>query len=280
MAFLKDALKYEKTVELSHGTTRYIEKGDGPSVILLHGPGLTAGANTWLLNIEPLAAFGLRVLAVDEVGFGLGGRLELPFSFGYIVDFVREFQDALDLESSHVVGWSGGGWEAALLAYESPQRVDRLVLVAAGGTQTRPLTQMVEFKPPTYEEHMAETTARYEGVVSTEEAIEWANFDWRNAEAPGAVAGHERLLSHMLHPETRNRYSTVRRLPKIKHETLIVWGENDRVNNVAMGHEIDELMPNSKLVIFEGVDHGPPIEAPDRFNDLVGKFLRGGLGAV
>ena len=84
----------------------------------------------------------------------------------------------------------------------------------------------------------------------------------------------------MLHPETRNRYSTIRRLPKIKHETLILWGENDRVNNVAMGHEIDELMPNSKLVIFEGVDHGPPIEVPDKFNEIVGKFLTGGLAAV
>jgi pimeloyl-ACP methyl ester carboxylesterase len=280
MAFLKDPIKYEKVVELSHGTTRYIEKGEGPPVILLHGPGLTAGANTWLLNVGPLADFDLRVIAVDEVGFGIGGRLELPFSFAYIVDFVREFQDALGIEKSHIVGWSGGGWEGALLAYESPERVDRLVLVAAGGTQTRPLTQMVEFKPPTYEEHMAETTARYNSVVSPEESREWAEFDWRNAQAPDAVGGHERLLSHMLHPETRKRYSTVRRLPRVKNETLIVWGENDPVNNVSMGHEVDELMPNSKLVTFKDVGHGPPIEIPDEFNDVVGRFLVGGLGAV
>jgi len=52
------------------------------------------------------------------------------------------------------------------------------------------------------------------------------------------------------------------------------------VNNVSMGHEINELMPNSKLVIFEGVDHGPPLEVPDKFNDLVGRFLVGGLPAV
>ena len=280
MAYLKNPIQYEKTVELSHGTTRYIEKGEGPAVILLHGPGLTSGANAWLLNVGPLSDFGLRVIAVDEVGFGTGGRLELPFSFAYIVDFVREFQDALGLESSHIVGWSGGGWEGALLAYESPARVDRLVLVAAGGTKTRPLQGMVEFKPPTYEEHMAETIARYKGVVSEEEATDWAIFDWRNAEAPDAVPGHQRLLSHMLHPETRNRYSTIRRLPKVKNETLIIWGDNDQVNNVEMGREIDELMPNSKLVIFPDVGHGPPIEIPDEFNDVVGRFLVGGLPAV
>ena len=280
MAFLKDPAKYEKFVELSHGTTRYLEKGEGPPVIFLHGPGLTAGANNWLLNIGPLSDLGLRILAVDEVGFGLGGRLELPFSFGYIVDFVREFQDALGIEKSHIVGWSGGGWEGALLAYESPERVDRLVLVAAGGTQTRPLAPMVEFKPPTKEEHMAQTIPRYAGVISEDEAREWAEFDWRNAEAPGAVEGHQRLLGHMLHPETRKRYGTVRRLPFITSETLIVWGDADTTNNVSMGHEIDELVPNSKLVVFEGVGHGPPIEVPDKFNDVVGRFLVKGLSAV
>jgi pimeloyl-ACP methyl ester carboxylesterase len=280
VAYLKNPTQFEKVVELSHGKTRYLEVGDGPAVIMIHGPGFTSGAGTWLANMGPLAEYGLRVISVDEVGFGVGDRLELPFSFAYIVDFVREFQDALGLESSHIVGWSGGGWEAALLAYESPQRVDRMVMVSAGGTQTRPLASMVEFKPPTYDEYMVQMVAMYESAVSHDDAVDWANFDWRSAEAPGAIEAYQRLLDHMLNPETRKRYNTVRRLPLVKTETLVIYGDKDPVNDVSMGYEIDALLPNSKLVIFENVKHGPPLEATDRFNELVGRFLTEGLSAV
>jgi pimeloyl-ACP methyl ester carboxylesterase len=47
-----------------------------------------------------------------------------------------------------------------------------------------------------------------------------------------------------------------------------------------MGHEINELMPNSTLVTFKDVRHGPPIEIPDEFNDVVGRFLVGGVRAL
>jgi pimeloyl-ACP methyl ester carboxylesterase len=92
------------------------------------------------------------VLAPDFVGWGLGDRLDREYSFAYLVDFVREFQDALDLTRTHVVGHSMGGWIATLPAYESPQRIDRLVLVASGGAATRTLHSMTSFQPPTREQ--------------------------------------------------------------------------------------------------------------------------------
>ena len=52
----------EKFVEMSHGTTRYIEAGDGYPTILVHGVGYTEGAHNWLLNIGPLSS-KLRVIA-------------------------------------------------------------------------------------------------------------------------------------------------------------------------------------------------------------------------
>src|SRR6266571_9519447 len=134
----------EKYEELSHGRTRYFEAGSGYPTILLHGVGYTAGGDSWFLNIGPLSQ-KVRVLAVDFLGWGLGDRLDLEYSFAYLVDFVREFQDAIGLPKSNIVGHSMGGWVASVFAYESPERVNKLVLVASGGTATRTLPSMTQF---------------------------------------------------------------------------------------------------------------------------------------
>jgi pimeloyl-ACP methyl ester carboxylesterase len=120
----------EKYVEMSHGTTRYIDAGDGYPTILVHGVGYAEGAHNWFLNIGPLSQ-RLRVIAVDALAWGKGqGWLEQEYSFAYLVDFVREFQDALGLDKTNLVGHSMGGWIASLFGYESPHRLNKLVLVA------------------------------------------------------------------------------------------------------------------------------------------------------
>ena len=92
-----------------------------------------------------------RVLSIDCLNWGPGDVFDQEFSFAYLVDHVREFMDALGIEKANIVGHSMGGWIATLMGYESPDRINKLVLVAAGGTATRPLQNMVEFKVPTTE---------------------------------------------------------------------------------------------------------------------------------
>ena len=157
----------EKYVEMSHGTTRYIDAGEGYPTILLHGVGYAEGAHNWFLNIGPLSQ-RLRVIAVDALAWGKGeGWLQQEYSFAYLVDFLREFQDALGLERTNLVGHSMGGWIASLFGYESPHRLNKLVLVASGGAMPRQLRSMVEFKPPTRDEILAGLQARVKADVDS-----------------------------------------------------------------------------------------------------------------
>ena len=64
---------------------------------------------------------------------------------------MREVLDALDIDQANVIGHSMGGWLATLFGYESAHRVHKLVLVAAGGTQARPLASMVDWQAPSEE---------------------------------------------------------------------------------------------------------------------------------
>src|SRR6266545_7425754 len=98
------AIQYQH-VDLSHGKTRYIEAGAGPPVILIHGFPFHHSADSWWPNIPALAS-QFRVLAPDCVGWPPSDFFDQAYSFAYITDFVREFQDALEIRSSHIVGTS------------------------------------------------------------------------------------------------------------------------------------------------------------------------------
>lgn len=256
-------------IQLSHGRTCYLEAGEGPAVILLHGVGWVQGADSWRANIGGLAG-GLRVLAPDFPGWGPGDQLELGYSFAYLVDFVREFQDALGLPAAHVVGHSMGGWVGSLLTYESPQRVGRLVLVASGGMATRQLPAMGNWTPPGEQEIRASLSGLARRGVDVEplvkERVSMAG-DPERAERFG------RMMAHMTHPETRRRYHMARRLPHIPNSTLVLWGTADTVNTIELGRETAQRLPHAEMKVFDGVGHGLPIERPEEFNQAVLDFL-------
>jgi pimeloyl-ACP methyl ester carboxylesterase len=260
----------EKYVNLSHGKTRYLEAGTGYPTILLHGVGFTGGADGWSLTMEPLAERHW-VLAPDFLGWGKGDRLDLEYSFAYLVDFVREFQDGLGIERSNIVGHSMGGWVASLFAYESPNRVNKLVLASSGGTATRTLASMTQFQPPTREQLRAQLALRVKAPGLDLDAL--ADREYAKAQIPGAVEAYQKILNHMNNGLTRQRYNTLRRLPCIKAPTLVVWGRQDSTNALEMGIKTHEAIPGSRLVVIEDCDHFIPTEQPEQFNRALLEFL-------
>lgn len=259
-------------VEMTHGEGTYVEVGSGPAVILLHGVGFAQGAHDWFLAIDALAQ-DFRVFALDLVGWGSGARLTQGYSFARLVDFVREFQDRLNLPATSVVGHSMGGWVASLLAYESPERVDRLVLVGSGGLATRPLPMMTEFAPPSLVEVEAGLAAR--SAAPADEVAQWAEYGWRNVRSADPLDNYRRLLAHMIDPENRTLYNVRRRLPLIPAETLVVWGEDDDVNDISLGKEMAGLLPRATLTTLP-CGHFPHTELPAEFTRRVSAFLRNG----
>ena len=259
----------EKFVEMSHGKTRYFEAGTGYPTILLHGVGYTGGGPNWFLNLGPLSS-KLRVLAVDCLGWGEGDVLEQEYSFAYLVDFIREFQDALGLEKTNIVGHSMGGWLASVFAYESPERVNKLVLVGSGGAMPRQLKSMVEFQPPTRDTLLAMLTKTVQKDGVDIEAL--TDYHYKLSQNETRLAAYRRILTHMNNMETRSRYNTVRRFPHITVPTLVVWGRNDSTNALEMGEMTHQGIRGSKMVVLE-CEHFVPTEVSDEFNQALLDFL-------
>jgi 2-hydroxy-6-oxonona-2,4-dienedioate hydrolase len=263
----------EKFAQMSHGRTRYWEAGTGVPTILLHGAGWNSGCENWSLAMGPLSQH-LRVLAMDCLNWGSGDVFDQEFSFAYLVDHVREFMDVLGIDSANVVGHSMGGWILTLLSYESPDRVRKAVNVAGGGQATRPLQNMVEFKvppPDAIRQHYSRLANASGGSLDLEELV--APYIAKR-DLPGHAEGFDKVMRHMTNPLTRQRYSTLRRLPFIKVPTLVVWGRNDPVNSLEeLGMPLANGIPNAKLVVYDDTGHSVPWEQPERFHADVLSFL-------
>src|SRR3954447_15282435 len=108
----------------------YRRAGWGPVVVLIHG--ITGSSATWEEVIEPLAE-KYTVVAPDLLGHGASAKPRGDYSLGAYASGIRDLLTALGHDSGTIVGHSLGGGVAMQLAYQFPERCDRLVLVSSGG---------------------------------------------------------------------------------------------------------------------------------------------------
>ena len=73
------------------------------------------------------------MLAPDLLGHGASGKEATDYSLGAHASVLRDLMDRLGIDRATVVGQSLGGGVAMQLAYQYPDRCERLVLVASGG---------------------------------------------------------------------------------------------------------------------------------------------------
>ena len=106
-----------------------IESGDGPPVVQLHGNNTSSLSHLMLLDRLP----GVRSYLVDRPGFGLSEPDD--FARGgfrqHIVRFLDKVLDALDLDSTVLLGASGGGVVATWYTLDRPERVRGLVMLGS-----------------------------------------------------------------------------------------------------------------------------------------------------
>lgn len=254
--------------------TNYLEAGDGPPVVLIHGsgPGVTAYAN-WRLTIPALAS-GFRVYAPDMVGFGYTDR---PSDVSYGMETwtaqILGFLDALGLERVSLVGNSFGGALSLRVAAGHADRVDRLVLMGAAGVSF-PLTAGLDavwgYEPSVENMRALLDYFAYDRTLVTDELAE---VRYRASIEPGFQesfsgmfpAPRQRWIEAMATPEDRIR--------AIASETLVIHGRDDRVVPLENSLRLHQLIPRSELHVFGRCGHWTQIEWAADFAALLTHFL-------
>src|SRR5919112_3779737 len=122
-------MEYEEITLHGH-TVSYRRAGWGPVVVLIHG--ITGSAETWADVIEPLAE-RFTVVAPDLLGHGASAKPRGDYSLGAYASGIRDLLGAIGHDRGTIVGHSLGGGVAMQMAYQFPERCERLVLVSSGG---------------------------------------------------------------------------------------------------------------------------------------------------
>ena len=119
-----------KELTLHGHRVAYRSAGSGPAIVLVHG--ITSTSATWE-RVMPYLAARFTVIAPDLLGHGQSAKPRGDYSLGAYASGVRDPMVTLGHESATFVGHSLGGGVVMQLAYQFPERCERLVLVDSGG---------------------------------------------------------------------------------------------------------------------------------------------------
>jgi pimeloyl-ACP methyl ester carboxylesterase len=256
-----------RTVQVGGHRVHYLAEGpaNGPVVVLVHGLG--ANAEYWSNLAPSLAQSGFRVYIPDLLGYG---RSEQPADFSYSVRdeaaVVVGFMDALGLKQVELGGWSMGGWIAALVAAEHPERVSRLMLFDSAGLDVPPTFDTALFTPSTVAQ-LDQLKALLSPQPQPIPAF-IARDILRNFRRNGWVV--QRALATMFTAQD----VVDNLLPQLKMPVLLLWGSLDRVTPLNDGDIMHRLIPQSQLDVFPGCGHMAPIECSAALGPKVVAFAR------
>jgi len=257
--------------------TRYLRTGeDGlPTLLLLHGFGGHAEA-----YVRNLAAHGqyFRSFAIDMLGHGWTDKPDQPYTIDAYVDHVLCFLNALGVKRAFISGESLGGWVAATLAGEYPDRVERLGLNTMGGaTMDVAVLDTVRTRTMAAAEHPRQhTRGRLEWLMADPAAVNEDLVECRTRlyELPGMIDAVRRGCV-LYEPQTRLQYlMTDQRLSRIQAPTIVIWTTKDPTASPEVGERIARAIPNSRYHLMQNCGHWPQWESAAEFNRLHLEFMR------
>ncbi|MGC0362267.1 pimeloyl-ACP methyl ester carboxylesterase [Rhodococcus sp. 27YEA15] len=273
-----------QTVVLHGDQLKYIDQGNGPVVVLIHG--LMGAHSNWEPQIETLSK-QYRVIAPDLFGHGASDKPAGDYSISAHAATLRDLLDTLDIPSATLVGHSLGGGIAMQTLYLFPERVERLCLVASGGLgpEVSPLLRAATLPGS---EFVLPVLASKTLTDVTDKTLEL--FDKIGIFKLGASAAEARKsFATIADAPTRHAFlatarsvinyngQTVNATPHFSRfqdlHALLVWGDEDTVIPNTHSENARAELPLGRVEIFERAGHFPHLDYPDRFHRVFGEFM-------
>ena len=226
------------------GVTLYYETyGEGEPLLLVHGNGASIGSLAFQIDHFKSK---YKVIAMDSREQGKSGSSDARLTYEVMTDDLAALIDHLKTGPVDVVGWSDGGIEALLLGIRHPDKVKKLVAMAANLN-------------PSLEAIYPETDGMVKSVAATL--------------TPEALATPDgRKLSKLVDLMANQPNINPKDLGKITAPVLVLSGDQDLIR---LEHTVAifNALPNAELAVFPNSTHAVPIEDHAAFNATVERFL-------
>jgi pimeloyl-ACP methyl ester carboxylesterase len=270
------------TVEVNGERVAYLDIGQGQPVILIHGFG--GSMWQWEHQQQPLSA-EFRLITPDLIGSGLSTKPDIEYRPEQMLEYFIGFMDALRIRQATLVGNSMGAGLAIGMALTYPDRVSQLVLIDGLPANVRErltspsIKRALDTAAPSWLASfgnwlfggvMIESVLQeivHDPTLLTPAVIERSN---RNRQRPGVIPPLMTVRDTL--PLWESGFAT--RIGEIRHPTLILWGEEDRVFPLPTGEDLQRTIKGSALVRIPNAGHIPQWERPDLANRAMIEFLR------
>ena len=258
----------------------YIERGEGPAVVLVHG--LPGQATEWRATTELLAAHGRRVVAIDRIGYGHSdARAGDDFTYAANARELRELLGALDLTDVTVVGWSYGGGTALTAAHQESmsageKRIARLALIGSVGPADGP-----PGPPPAFAAVFSVVIRWVRLVPPAGLALQRTLSARAYSEQPQPAWWLPGVAANMAQEKTRTAFVRESALlganaspddAGLELPILVLHGDDDRLVPVAVGRTLANNNSRAELVEVAGGSHMLPVTHAALLADRIALF--------
>jgi pimeloyl-ACP methyl ester carboxylesterase len=229
---------------------RYMQAGDGPPLIHLHGAG-----GLHLTPAHDLLSRHRRVIAFEMPGFGESAENTRSATMADLASTMAVAVRALDVEEFGLLGSSFGGKVALWLTALQPERVRALVLEAPAA-----------IRPPGMQPPSGTAAEMARRLFAHPERAEPL------PELAATVTLKQRSLVGRLRGPDRDQ-ALEDRMRALPTQTLVLFGTLDHVMPSEMGRHYKALLPHCHVVFVYDAGHLIGAERPEAFTEIVTDFL-------
>ena len=262
-----------RRASLPAGDMAYLDEGNGPAVVLLHG--FPTSSHLWR-DLVPVLAPRFRAIAPDLLGYGDSAKPIDPAGLTVTAQAaaVRELLRELDVDDAAVIGHDIGGGVAQLLAFEGGVRtmvladsisldswpIDAVKMIAGASDDDVTEDFAVDVARLAFEIGMSQR-----GRLAEEDLEEYLR-PWRND--PKALVRAARAI------DGAGLVGSEDRLRGLEQRVLVVWGEDDPYQPAEWAERLGALLPGSTVALLPGCGHFVTEDAPESVIQLIAGYLQ------
>jgi pimeloyl-ACP methyl ester carboxylesterase len=240
------------------GEYRYIDEGQGETLLLLHG--LFGALSNWagvINHFKSKYRVIIPLMPIHDMPIKEAGCEGLTV-------FIEGFVDYIGLDTFSVIGNSLGGHVALIYTLRHPEKIQRLILTGSSGL---------------FENSMGGSYPKRGNYEFIKERVEYTFYDPKTAskelvdevfEITNSIPKVMRIIAIA---KSAQRNNMAKDIVHIKAPTLLIWGLNDTITPPEVGHEFNRLIQGSTLRFIDKCCHAPMMERPTEFNEILTEWL-------
>jgi len=244
---------------IEEGGFNYLEEGEGPPLILLHGLfGALSNFKEVVDYFSPRYTVYIPMLPIYTLPV-------LSTSVKNIAGYLAEFIDHKKLAKVNLLGNSLGGHVALVYTRDHNERVNSLILTGSSGLYENAFG--ASFPRREDKEFIKNKVALtfYDPSYATDELVE---------ECYEVVNDRNRLIRILAIAKSAIRHNMSKELEDMNMPVCLIWGKNDTITPPEVAEEFHAQLSDSELFWIDECGHAAMMEHPTKFNELLNAWLQ------